>query len=134
MQNTPTMSYKMRLWLESPSGFKFGQGMAELLKRIEHYGSLRKAALSMGMSYRRAWGRLKRTEDDLGHALVYKPGGNKSGYKLTEVGENLLRGFEAWHESMERHAIRICKESFSETFKIIPHKAEPPLPDSDDLA
>ncbi len=108
----PPMTFHIRLWLESPTGFKFGQGTAELLRRIEQDGSLRKAAISMGMSYRRAWGRLKRTEEDLGQALVCKPGGNKAGYRLTEMGERLLRGFENWHEEVRQYAATACERYF----------------------
>jgi molybdate transport system regulatory protein len=38
-----------------PSGSMFGPGMAELLERIGKLGSIRKAAASMKMSYRKAW-------------------------------------------------------------------------------
>ncbi len=112
MSDSPPMTFRMRLWLESPSGFKFGQGTAELLRRIERDGSLRKAANSMGMSYRRAWGRLKRSEEDLGQDLVCKPGGNKAGYRLTAVGEKLLRGFDAWQEEVRHHAAQACTRCF----------------------
>lgn len=93
MPATVSMTFHLRLWLETDEGFVLGPGQAELLYRIREMGSLRQAATSMNMSYRRAWGRLKRTEDKLGRELVRKLGGNKSGYQLTEFGQELLEGF-----------------------------------------
>ena len=45
---------RMHLWLELGESVYFGMGRAMLLDRIEEYGSLRKAAESLGMSYRAA--------------------------------------------------------------------------------
>jgi molybdate transport system regulatory protein len=38
-----------------PSGRALGPSVSDLLERIEKYGSIRKAAVSMGISYRKAW-------------------------------------------------------------------------------
>ncbi len=94
----------LRIWLETKEGFSFGPGQAELLKNIKVRLSLRKAAEHMGMSYRRAWGRLKKMEATLGSPLVYKAGGNKSGFRLTEFAEHLVQDYEAWVEEVETYA------------------------------
>lgn len=97
-------SFQLRLWLESEEGFAFGQGTARLLSLVQRFGSLRKAAEYMGMSYRRAWGRLKRLEEELGEPLLHKPGGNKLGYRLTQVGEELVEGYETWRKDVADYA------------------------------
>ena len=42
-----------------------GQGRIELLRRMAELGSLKKAAESMDMSYRLAWGRLKKMQKSM---------------------------------------------------------------------
>lgn len=106
-------SFHIRLWLEGGAGFSFGRGTAQLLSLVASRGSLRKAAEIMGMSYRRAWGRLKRLETDLGEPLLYKPGGNKLGYRLTGFGEELLRGYTDWNEKVATYALEQARHSFS---------------------
>src|SRR5471032_454821 len=53
-----------------PSGSALGPGMAELLERIGALGSIRKAALSMDMSYRKAWLLIKGLQQTFGGAVV----------------------------------------------------------------
>ncbi len=104
----------MRVWLESDQGFTFGPGQAELLKNIRDFGSLSKAADHMGMSYRRAWGRLKKLESTIDKPLVDKSAGNKAGFALTPYAEELIRCYEAWHLSVFMHAQTKAKELFPE--------------------
>ena len=51
------MKYKIysRLWIETEKGMFLGEGRYKLLKAIENTGSLRKAAKSLNMSYKKAW-------------------------------------------------------------------------------
>jgi len=44
-----------RIWIEGGDGTFLGYGRAELLERIERFGSISQAARSMNMSYRHAW-------------------------------------------------------------------------------
>ncbi len=104
----------MRVWLESGQGFTFGPGQAELLKNIKNFGSLSKAAEHMGMSYRRAWGRLKKLEGSIDTPLVDKSAGNKAGFALTPYAEELIRSYEAWQLSVFLHAQAKAKELFPE--------------------
>jgi len=46
---------RLRLWLENQGELFFGIGRAQLLFNIQSHGSIKKAAQSMGMSYRAAW-------------------------------------------------------------------------------
>jgi len=102
---------RTHLWFETGDGMFFGLGRVQLLERIETCGSLNKAAAAMGMSYRAAWGRLKKTEAVLGEALVEKTG-PKQGFRLTPLGRELVDKFHAWHARVEEFALAQAKETF----------------------
>jgi molybdate transport system regulatory protein len=80
-----------------PSGSAFGPGMAELLERVDKMGSIRKAAASMEMSYRKAWLLLKGMQQTFGGAiLVTETGGAAGGgAQLTELGHRLIKSYRA---------------------------------------
>ena len=85
---------KHKLWISSKkaSGI-FGDGKYYLLKTIEQTGSLKEAAKIINISYRKAWGDLKKAESDLGFSLITKIRGGKGGggsTVLTEKGKTLI--------------------------------------------
>ena len=49
------MTVKARVWLEKDGETFLASGRVALLEKIDTYGSVTKAAKSMGMSYRHAW-------------------------------------------------------------------------------
>ena len=102
----------LRLWLEAEGGLVFGPGRAELLECIEQLGSLRKAAEELGMSYRAAWGKIKRTEEVLGFRLVEKAGSYKEGYRLTEAGREFKEKFGRWRQEVEEDALQKARDIF----------------------
>lgn len=108
---TPTL--RLHVWLEMDDGLFFGLGRAQLLERIQKYGSLSKAAQEMHMSYRAAWGKIKKTEEIMGVKLVEKVGGNKSGYRLTEDGRRITEQFLDWYASLERTALRSAQKKLT---------------------
>ncbi len=69
-KNTATL--RLRVWIEQEKETYIGIGSTLLLQHIEELGSLRKAAEALGMSYRRAWGKLKNAEARIGLPLVEK--------------------------------------------------------------
>ena len=76
-----------------PSGSALGPGMAQLLERVAETGSIRRAAASMDMSYRKAWlliQELQKTFD--GPVVTAEAGGVAGGgTQLTELGNSLLK-------------------------------------------
>lgn len=86
-------SYK--LWLETKEGYAFGKGTFELLQKIQEVGTLSDAAKTLGMSYRYAWGIMKKAEKRIGKAVVktYKGGARGGGAELTQIGKELLNEF-----------------------------------------
>ncbi len=102
---------RLHVWLETDSGVLFGSGRAQLLANIEKYGSLKRAAENMGMSYRAAWGKIRKTEDILGYKLIVKTGKNRR-YQLSERGKELTEKFRFWLDKVEQEALREARELF----------------------
>lgn len=95
----------VKIWLEHNGNILLGVGRAQLLQRIESMGSLKKAAESMNMSYRAAWGRIKRTEAALAMPLVEATGTRRGGYSLSPQGKQIVDTFLQWHERVQRFAL-----------------------------
>jgi len=67
-----------------------------LLQKIQETGTLSDAAKALEMSYRHAWGLIKKTENLIGEPLLKTRKGGRSGgggAQLTETGERLLKEF-----------------------------------------
>ncbi|MBU1040511.1 MAG: LysR family transcriptional regulator [Proteobacteria bacterium] len=104
-----TSMLRVHLWLESESGMLFGLGRVQLLEMVALHGSLNQAAKVLGMSYRAAWGRIKRTEEALGEKLLAQASGRK-GYELTPLASELVRNFTAWHQEVEDFALKRARQ------------------------
>lgn len=79
-----------------------GPGRLELLRTVKELGSLRKAALKLGMSYRWAWGRLNKAEEQLGFPLLVRtdePVGGRP-MVLTPEAEELILWFDEVKKNM----------------------------------
>ena len=74
-----------------------------LLTLVAESGSLAVAATTMGLSYRRAWGKIKELEQNLGFALVQSAVGGAGGghTSLTEAGVAFVHAYRRFHERME---------------------------------
>lgn len=102
---------RVRTWLETEEGVLFGIGRVLLLKKVHDLGSLNKAAKELGMSYRAAWGKIKATEDNLGCKLLTKAEGI-NGFRLTDIGRDLLDSFDRFQEEVEQFAVEKAKRMF----------------------
>lgn len=103
---------RLHIWLENGGELYFGIGRAQLLYRIQSYGSITKAARSMGMSYRAAWGKIHQSEQALGVKLVEQRGAKRDGVRLTREGEELADMFQAWFMAVERCALSQASSIF----------------------
>ena len=70
-----------------------GNGMIRLLLEVRNLGSLKKAAESLHMPYRGAWGRIKKAEEALGIPLLESSRQRQKGVELTPSALNLLDTF-----------------------------------------
>lgn len=103
---------RIHLWLETAEGVFFGIGRAQVLAKIEERGSLKKAADELGMSYRAAWGKIRKTEAILGVKLITQNGSKREGCQLTDFGSLLKDRYFAWFKAVEEVAIRKAREVF----------------------
>jgi molybdate transport system regulatory protein len=101
---------RLHLWLETDKGLFFGMGRMTILKCIQDGQSLKGAAESLGMSYRAAWGKIKKTEKVIGVKLIEKKRGNRSGYQLTQKGVELMKLFDQWFNEVECFALKRAKD------------------------
>lgn len=88
---------RLRIKIDLGNNVVLGPGKVELLGLVDKYGSIRKAAAAMDMSYRRAWLLLKELETVLGApAVTAETGGSKGGgTRLTELGRAIVERFHA---------------------------------------
>lgn len=96
---------KMKLWLSSEEvEGVFGDGKWRLLKAIDREGSLKAATDSLGISYRKAWGDLRRAEEALGIRFTEKHRGGSEGGEshLTEAGKRWLAAYGRFRSSVEK--------------------------------
>ncbi len=94
-----------KVWLETDEGYVFGPGVYSLLKKIEETGTLKESAEALGMSYRYAWGLLRKAEERLGEPLVTAHKGGRSGgggAELTGVGRGFIEDFERMRRAVSR--------------------------------
>ena len=77
-----------------PEGM-LGPGMVELLERVGSHGSIRQAAVSMGMSYRKAWLLIRGMEETFGGEVVSTAtgGADGGGADLTPLGHKLIEAY-----------------------------------------
>ncbi|MGI6485924.1 MAG: LysR family transcriptional regulator [Thermoanaerobacterales bacterium] len=87
------MELKYKIWLEEQGEQIFGDGIYRLLVLINKYGSINQAAAKEKMSYRQAWGKIKRTEGRLKVQLLERRIGGEDGggATLTSEGEKLVK-------------------------------------------
>lgn len=86
-----------KLWLETDEGYVFGPGVYNLLIKIQEAGTLKQASADLGMSYRYAWGLLKKAEEKLGEPLIEATKGGRQGggsTQITILGEHFIDDFE----------------------------------------
>jgi molybdate transport system regulatory protein len=106
----------VKLWIERDGKLALSGYRVRLLRLIDQTGSLSEAATAMGLSYRRAWGKLKEIEANLGLKLVESEAGGAGGggSRLTEQGRQLVEIFERFETATERDLAREFERFFSE--------------------
>ncbi len=86
----------IKIWLSTPDAeIVFGSGKCRLLQAIDQLGSLSAAAESLNISYRKAWGDLKKAEQHIGKQLIIKNRGGSGGGQtsLTPEGAKLVKAY-----------------------------------------
>ena len=89
------------LFLDDQDQKFFGEGPCRLLRGVQETGSLRAAAMQMGMAYTKALKLMKNAEAALGCALTTRTTGGRDGggSRLTPQGEEWLKRYEAYRDA-----------------------------------
>jgi molybdate transport system regulatory protein len=90
-----------KLWFETDGEYIFGPGACAILIAVLEEGTLTKGAEKLGMSYRYAWGVIRKIEKKLGTRLVETYKGGKVGGGGARVNEQGLRLIKAYSELNE---------------------------------
>lgn len=96
---------RFKLWLNTKDAEGvFGDGKWRLLKAIEAEGSLKAVSESLGISYRKAWGDLKKAEECLNIALLEKRRGGSMGGQttLTSEGKRWVKAYTRFRNDIEK--------------------------------
>ena len=103
---------KVKVWVVFGERVKFGDGRAELLRRVESLGSLRQAVSGMGMSYRAAWGYLRELERAAGFKFLERhPGRGRT--RLTTEGRRFLARYRRFRQRLDG----VVASHFSRSFR-----------------
>lgn len=92
-----------RIWIDGKEGTFLGYGRIVLLEKICEFGSITKAAKSMGMSYRHAWELVDSMNSQARRPLVESSTGGKGGggARLTEDGEKAIKLFWEFYRDFQ---------------------------------
>ncbi|MCL4242586.1 MAG: LysR family transcriptional regulator [Dehalococcoidia bacterium] len=106
---------RQKLWLEADGRLVMSDYRLRLLQLVADTGSLAQAAAVMGLSYRRAWGKVKELEANLGFPLVRSEVGGAGGghTELSGEGRNLLDAYRRFGQRMEEALQAAYREELS---------------------
>ena len=108
------MEPRVKLWLERDGRIVMSDYRLRLLRFVEETGSLAEVAEWMGLSYRRAWGKIKELERNLDLPLVQSAVGGAGGghTQITAEGRELLRRYAEF----QRRAEEAVQEVYTAVF------------------
>ena len=105
---------RVKVWLEVGGRYAVGLGISEILRAVDRTGSIKRAAVEVGKSYRHVWERVKEAEGALGLALVETQIGGKGirRSRLTPEAHRLVAAFLAFRRRM----LEVVAEEFTRYF------------------
>ena len=108
------MQPRAKFWVEKNGKLVLSDYRVRLLELIEQTGSLADAAEEMHLSYRRAWGKVREIEQNLGVKLVESAAGGPGGggSSLTSDGRRLVELYERFRRSIDANLVREFERTF----------------------
>jgi molybdate transport system regulatory protein len=106
-RNPSHLRPNLKVWIFSVENEGvFGDGKCRLLQAVDRYGSLRAACSRLKISYRKAWGDLRKAEACLGLQLMERHRGGKSGggARLTPAGRRCVAAYMAFRKELQAAA------------------------------
>ncbi len=109
------MEIKAKFWIENKGEVVLGGGKTALLLAVDRLGSIQRAADQFGMSYRHAWGMVRKIEQRAGFKLVdTKLGGKEGGgAQLTPKGKEFIYKADLLLRNLQRVVEKRFKEKFN---------------------
>ncbi len=101
------MDVKLKIYFVDNAGSQFmGIGVYWLLLGIKKYGSIRKAAEEMHLSYVKALTMLNNLEKTLNKKILDRKrgGDSREGTRLTSSGEKLLELYQSYQDKVKTYA------------------------------
>ncbi|MCY3881922.1 MAG: LysR family transcriptional regulator [Chloroflexi bacterium] len=100
----PSSEPRQKLWIETGGQLVMSDYRVRLLELVAETGSLAEAASALGLSYRRAWGKVKEIEANLGRPLVRSEVGGAGGGRtlLTPQAEELVTAYRRFQQRVEQ--------------------------------
>jgi molybdate transport system regulatory protein len=98
-----SMEIKAKFWIENRGEVVLGGGKTALLLAVDRFGSIQRAADEFGMSYRHAWGVVKRIEERAGFKIVDTKLGGKDGggAQLTPKGRVFVKRMDSFLKDLQ---------------------------------
>jgi len=115
-----TFNAGVKLWIATSSrAGVFGEGRYRLLSCINTNGSLKKAAEKNGISYRKAWGDIRKSESRIGRKLLIRECGGKGGggSRLTPFAKDVLNAYELFKKDVTAYTEKQFNKRMSRVFK-----------------
>lgn len=107
---------RSKIWIEDKNGnVIFGDGRYRILEIVDRLRSLQGAAKELKMSYRAVWGRIKASEERIGHALVTREG---KGSCLTPFAKKLMTQFQKLQNRIHDESDKVYSDIVSEHLNI----------------
>ena len=99
----PPSEPRQKLWIEAGGRLVMSDYRVRLLELVAETGSLADAAAALGLSYRRAWGKVKEIEANLGRPLVSSEVGGAGGGRtaLTPEAEDLIAAYRRFQQRVQ---------------------------------
>jgi molybdate transport system regulatory protein len=107
------MEIKAKFWIENKGEVVLGGGKTALFLAVDRLGSIQRAAEEFGMSYRHAWGAIKKIEQRAGFKIVdTKLGGRVGGAQLTARGKEFIEKADSLLKDLHRVVEKRVKRNF----------------------
>lgn len=108
------MRARAKFWIEGSNGFALCGWLCHFLSLIDQTGSLAEAARRERISYRRAWGKIRRMEQGLGQPLLIRRAGGAGGggARLTPEARQLIARYRRFEAGLSDLVERRFQESF----------------------
>jgi molybdate transport system regulatory protein len=106
------MEVKAKFWIENKGEVVAGGGKIALLLAVDRLGSIQRAADQFGMSYRHAWGVIRKMEQRAGFKIVEtKLGGRDGGgARLTPKGKTFVKEVASFLRDLQKMAQKRFRE------------------------